>query len=90
MGTYPGGVDDGPAIAGAGDMISFDVGVTWESMYATNSSLNYNWNLEVYITNEKGVEAKLDNNSMIQTEKAFKTSEKNSATGRLTSAIEME
>ena len=53
------GVDDGPAIAGAGDMISFDVGVTWESMYATNSSLNYNWNLEVYITNEKGVEVKI-------------------------------
>lgn len=88
MGTYPGGVDDGPAIAGAGDMISFDDGSTWESMYLTNSSLNYNWNLEVYVTNQKGVEIKLDNNSFKQNEKVLNTGKKKSATGRLTSEIE--
>jgi hypothetical protein len=88
LGTYPAGCDDGPAIAGAGDMISFDDGSTWESMYLTNSSLNYNWNLEVYITNQKGVEVKLDNNSINLSDKALKNGEKKSATGRLTSAIE--
>lgn len=61
MGTYPGGVDDGPAIAGAGDMISFDSGLTWESLYINNSNLNYNWNLQVYVTNQKGEEFLLIN-----------------------------
>lgn len=89
MGTYPAGCDDGPAIAGAGDMISFDDGVTWESMYTGNNSLNYNWNLEVYVTNQKGVEVKLDNNSFNSGEKGFKTGKKKTAKGRLTSAIEM-
>jgi len=60
-GTYPGGVDDGPAIAGEGDMISFDSGLSWESLYLNNSSLNYNWNLQVYVTNQKGEEFLLTN-----------------------------
>lgn len=59
MGTYPAGCDDGPAIAGAGDMISFDNGISWESLYYGNAELNYNWNLEVFVTNQKGEEAKL-------------------------------
>jgi hypothetical protein len=58
-GIYPAGCDDGPAIAGAGDMISFDNGASWESLYYGNSALNYNWNLEVFITNQKGEEARL-------------------------------
>ncbi len=62
MGTYPAGVDDGPAQSGLGDMISFDGGVSWESLYAGNSALNYNWNLEVYITNQKGEQVQLANN----------------------------
>jgi hypothetical protein len=60
-GTYPGGVDDGPAIAGAGDMISFDNGLSWVSLYADNPALNYNWNLQVYITNQKGEEFLMNN-----------------------------
>ena len=59
LGTYPAGVD-GPAIAGAGDMISFDDGVSWESLYTGNPLLNYNWNLEVFVTNQQGQESKLD------------------------------
>ncbi len=59
MGTYPAGSDDGPAVAGAGDMISFDDGVSWESLYTGNPLLNYNWNLEVFVTNQKGEEARL-------------------------------
>ena len=61
MGTYPAGSDDGPAVAGAGDMISFDDGVSWESLYTGNPLLNYNWNLEVFVTNQKGQEFKLVN-----------------------------
>lgn len=60
-GTYPAGSDDGPAVAGAGDMISFDDGVSWESLYNGNPLLNYNWNLEVFVTNQKGQESKLVN-----------------------------
>jgi hypothetical protein len=56
IGTYPAGVDDGPAISGAGDMISFDHGITWESLFVVNNNYNYNWNLQVYVTNQKGEE----------------------------------
>lgn len=56
VGTYPAGVDDGPAIVGGGDMISSDNGATWESLYHINNNYNYNWNLEVYVTNQKGEE----------------------------------
>jgi hypothetical protein len=61
MGTYPAGSDEGPAVAGAGDMISFDDGFSWESLYTGNNALNYNWNLEVFVTNQKGQESKLVN-----------------------------
>jgi hypothetical protein len=46
-GSYPAGVDAGPAVAGFGDMISLD-GYAWESM-ATAYALNYNWNLGGYV-----------------------------------------
>lgn len=45
--SYPAGVDEGPAVAGFGDMVSLD-GYTWESM-ATTYALNYNWNIEGYV-----------------------------------------
>lgn len=61
MGNYPAGVDNGPAISGVGDMISFDDGTTWESLYVVNNEFNYNWNLEVYVTDQKGKEFLLRN-----------------------------
>ena len=56
---YPAGVDNGPAIAGFGDMMSSDDGDTWESMYESNHELNYNWNLQAFVTNEKGGEIQI-------------------------------
>jgi hypothetical protein len=44
---YVAGCDNGPAIAGYGDMISLD-GIVWESM-STAYGLNYNWNLQGFI-----------------------------------------
>jgi hypothetical protein len=41
------GYDEGPAVAGFGDMISLD-GSGWESM-ATAYSLNFNWNLQGFV-----------------------------------------
>ncbi len=55
--TYPAGVDDGPAIAGKGDMISFDDGGEWQTL--SSGGLDYNWNFQVYVTNNKGVEKQL-------------------------------
>lgn len=49
--TYPAGCDNGPAVVGKGDLFSPDDGVTWYSLYTANSELNYNWNLQVYVTN---------------------------------------
>ena len=45
---YIAGVDNGPAEAGFGDLISLD-GVTWQSMSQVYD-LNYNWNLGGFIT----------------------------------------
>jgi hypothetical protein len=52
--TYPAGCDNGPAIAGKGDLFSPDNGSTWYSLYQANPDLNYNWNLQVLVTNEYG------------------------------------
>ena len=60
--TYPAGVDAGPAIAGFGDMFSTDDGDTWDPLSELYPELDYNWNLQVYITNEKGQEVQLVNN----------------------------
>lgn len=54
---YVAGTDAGPAVVGYGDMISLD-GSVWESM-SQAYSLNFNWNIEGYITAcEKVVELK--------------------------------
>lgn len=58
-GTYPAGCDEGPAVTGAGDMISFDDGDTWEALSISNPDLDYNWNLQVYVTNQKGEEIQM-------------------------------
>jgi hypothetical protein len=69
-GDFPAGVDDGPAIAGFGDMFSRDLGATWESLYLTYD-LNYNWNLEVFFSNQKGEEVKYNaNNQKLQNGKS--------------------
>ena len=52
---FPAGNDAGPAVAGFGDMISFD-GSVWESI-ATQYALNYNWNLQGYVESVDGVPA---------------------------------
>jgi len=54
-GDYPAGIDAGPAQVGFGDLISFDDGATWESLTeASGYEINANWNIQVYVTNEKG------------------------------------
>jgi hypothetical protein len=42
-GEYPAGCDDGPAIAGKGDLISTD-GINWNTL--SGYGLDYNWNLQ--------------------------------------------
>ena len=46
IGLYPAGTDNGPAIAGYGDMITTD-GIQWDPL--SGFGLNYNWNIQVYI-----------------------------------------
>ncbi|PKP45387.1 MAG: hypothetical protein CVT94_18195 [Bacteroidetes bacterium HGW-Bacteroidetes-11] len=49
---YGAGVDNGPAVAGFGDLISLD-GISWESM-ATAYALDYNWNIQVKLEASDG------------------------------------
>ena len=51
VGTYPAGCDAGPAIAGYGDMISFD-SVSWDPL--SEFGLDYNWNLAAYVEGRDG------------------------------------
>lgn len=57
VGYYPMGVDAGPAEPGLGDLISSNDGESWYTL--SENSLNYNWNIQVYITNAKGNEKQL-------------------------------
>jgi hypothetical protein len=56
-GYYPAGIDDGPAITG-GDLISFDDGASWDAL-SDISALDGNWNIQIWVTNQKGKEFKL-------------------------------
>lgn len=73
IGTYPGGVDAGPANpTGKGDMISFDFGDSWFALSELDPPLYHNWNLRVKVTNQKGEEFILENSSRDQDEKLVK------------------
>jgi len=48
---YPAGVDEGPANANYGDMITFD-GITWDALSVLNPDLDYNWNIQFYVEDE--------------------------------------
>jgi len=56
MGEFPAGTDDGPAITGSGDLISLDGVQSWIAISIANPDLDYNWNLQIYITNASGEE----------------------------------
>ncbi|MEZ5195870.1 MAG: hypothetical protein R2764_05595 [Bacteroidales bacterium] len=70
-GEFPAGVDAGPAIEGAGNMISFDDGDSWDALSILNPDLDFNWNLKVYVTNGKGEEVILVNNLLGQRDKSY-------------------
>jgi hypothetical protein len=57
-GYYPAGIDDGPAETGSGDLISFDDGTTWDAL-SEIISIEGNWNIQIWVTNQKGKEFKL-------------------------------
>ncbi|RLD60959.1 MAG: hypothetical protein DRJ05_03600 [Bacteroidetes bacterium] len=52
-GTMPAGLDDGPAIAGFGDMFSID-GIEW-FMLSDGYNADYNWNIQIYLNSNKEV-----------------------------------
>ena len=57
--TYPVGCDDGPAAAGRGDMISEDGLASWSSLSTLVPDLNYNFNIQVYIVSQTGIEKQI-------------------------------
>jgi hypothetical protein len=57
--TYPVGCDQGPAVAGKGDMISVDGLASWSSLSALVPSLNYNFNIQIYAINQAGIEKQM-------------------------------
>jgi len=61
--TWPAGFDDGPAVAGYGDMISLD-GSAWDPIGALGP-FDLNWNLQAYIGDADG-----DNSQMIYVDNA--------------------
>lgn len=52
-GEHPAGHDTGPAIAGYGDMISFD-GLTWDPLSSFGSQFDKNWSIRALVANAYG------------------------------------
>ena len=52
-GDFPAGCDEGPAIVGYGDLISVDAS-SWDDLVELNPDLDYNWNIQGFITTAKG------------------------------------
>lgn len=53
-GTFPAGIDDGPGENGYGDMLSVDNLGSWLTL--ADAGIDANWNIQVFVTNEEGVE----------------------------------
>lgn len=51
---YPAGTDAGPAIDGYGNMMRFQG--AWTTLLALSATLNYNWNIRVYVADADGRE----------------------------------
>jgi hypothetical protein len=49
---YPGGVDDGPAIDGYGNMMNFG---GWQTLLQINPDLDFNWNIAAHLVTVSGV-----------------------------------
>lgn len=58
QGTYPAGIDKGPAIQSYSDIYSSDYGKTWWTLSGDGN--DFNWNIQAYVTNEKNQEAMLE------------------------------
>ncbi|MCF8364948.1 MAG: hypothetical protein K9H16_04155 [Bacteroidales bacterium] len=52
--TYPAGIDNGPGQIGYGDLISIDDLSSWVTLH--DADLDANWNIQVFVTNESGLE----------------------------------
>ncbi|MCX6235070.1 MAG: T9SS type A sorting domain-containing protein [Bacteroidetes bacterium] len=68
----PAGCDAGPAIAGFGDLISLN-DTMWENL--SSYGLDYNWNLQGYVTTEYGENVFLGYDSQDNIAKDFQTSD---------------
>jgi len=53
-GAFPAGIDDGPGENGYGDMLSVDNLGSWLTL--ADAGIDANWNIQVFVTNEDGVE----------------------------------
>ncbi|MCD4829556.1 MAG: T9SS type A sorting domain-containing protein [Candidatus Cloacimonetes bacterium] len=51
---YPAGCDNGPMVPGCGGWIRVDGG-DWEQLTDDNPTLDYNWNIQAYITADAGL-----------------------------------
>jgi len=64
---HPVTTDHGPAVSGYGDLYSDDGGVNWYSI-----STDANWNILVFVTNDKGQELELTKNTNIKEKMNYK------------------
>jgi len=75
-GTFPAGIDDGPGENGYGDMLSVDNLGSWLTL--ADAGIDANWNIQVFVTNEEGVEMPMVRTMPAQSERSSpdKTSSK--------------
>jgi hypothetical protein len=60
-GSFPAGIDEGPGVAGFGDLIGIGNPLEWQSL--SNAGIEGNWNLQVFVTNLSGEEVPMTRNA---------------------------
>lgn len=77
QGSFPAGIDEGPGVAGFGDLIGTGNPLVWQSL--SNAGIDANWNIQVFVTNQAGEEVPMTRNAPGRTSRessgnhAFKT-----------------
>ena len=83
-GMFPAGCDDGPAIAGYGDMILQGSG--WESLVGLNPALDYNWNIAGYVEAADGTSKLIGAPVTPSTDGTYAASGSTGVTSKMTTA----
>jgi len=72
-GYFPAGIDDGPAVAGFGDLIGTGNPIQWGLL--SNGGIDSNWNIQIFVTNQFDEEIQMTRQQPVNIERSGKFTE---------------